>query len=68
MLNTFNLPEEQEERNRCMRYIRKRNLSQRGWEWCHEKAFDNEYIGDIINETDLMLMLKINGRYVWEKE
>lgn len=69
MLNVFELTaKEKEERDRMQRYIYERNLYQRGLEWCHERSFQDEHIGDIINEIDLMLMLKINGKYIWEKE
>lgn len=62
------------ERGSLHRYIYKRDLKKYGWEWMHERStlgdeeLSKAYLGQVMNEIDLMLLLKINGKYIWEKE
>ena len=63
-----------EEWTKCQRYIYKRDVKRYGWDWMHERSIlgDEElmknYLGKIMNEIDLMMLLKVNGKYIWEKE
>lgn len=58
-------------RNKCMKYISMRDLKkivsmqERGI-LCGED-YDN-MVGRMINEVDLMCMLQIKGKHIWEKE
>ena len=74
MMSDTQFFETHDERCKCHKYIRNRDIKNYGYDWYHERTFlgDEElftqYVGKTENEVDLMLMLKINGQYVWEHE